>query len=224
MAGQTLKICGVTNAEDAALIGESGADYCGILIDVGFSERSLSFKQAKIVAASTSATVVILLGDPTVDLASKVDAEIKPYAIQLTGRESPEFVRELKSVVKSKIWKTVHLPVMPGQASVEEYVDAGADALLVDSVDTSEGFARMGGTGKLADWNAAREIIAMVDIPVYLAGGIAPDNVIKAVLEVRSAGVDLCSGVEAVKGKKDPGKIKELVANFKEALIEAEKE
>ena len=95
MAGQTLKICGVTNTEDAILIGESGADFCGVLVDVGFSERSLDFEQARTVAASTSATMVILLCDPAVELALRVDEAIKPYAIQLTGQESPELVRKL---------------------------------------------------------------------------------------------------------------------------------
>ena len=56
-----LKICGVTNTADARLVAASGADYCGILVSVGFSERSLSLPQAREVASASAAPVVILL-------------------------------------------------------------------------------------------------------------------------------------------------------------------
>lgn len=213
-----LKICGNTDVEDVQLVGDSGADYCGILVNVDFSERSLSLERAVELTSESKIPNVILICDPTIEDAKKVATEIKPFAIQLLGHESPELVRELKSVLKCRIWKTIHLPVLSEQASAKEYVKAGADALLVDSVDTSEGFKRLGGTGKVTDWETASAIIKEVSIPIFLAGGINPKNVEKAVTEVRPYGIDLCSGVEASRGKKDPEKLRNLVKNFRSAV------
>ena len=210
-----LKICGNTNIEDVRLVGASGADYCGILVNVAFSERSLSLEQAFELSSESKIRTVILVCDPRIEEAKEIAAKIKPYALQLLGHESPELVRELKSGLQCRIWKTIHLPLVSGQASPEKYVKAGADALFVDSVDTSEGFQRLGGTGKVADWKAAAAIIKAVSIPVFLAGGINPGNVEKAVTEVRPYGIDLCSGVEESRGKKDPEKLRILVKNFR---------
>ena len=64
-----LKICGVANAEDARLVGLCGADYCGILVDVDFSERSLSLDEAQSVASASRAPTVVLLCEPELDAA-----------------------------------------------------------------------------------------------------------------------------------------------------------
>ena len=213
-----LKICANTNIEDVRLVGASGADFCGILVNISFSERSLSLPQAVALAAESKIPNVILMCDPEFEEVETVAAQIKPFAIQLQGHESPGLLKELKSELKCRIWKTVHLSMVTDQASPEDYVKSGADALMIDSVDTSEGFERLGGTGKVADWKAAAMVIKSVSIPVFLAGGINPGNVEKAVTEVRPYGIDLCSGVEASRGKKDPEKLRNLVKNFRSAV------
>ncbi len=221
-AGVKLKICGVTNREDAEIISTSGADYCGILVNVDCSERSLSFDKAVEIAKASTISNVILLWNPDINLAEKVDQIIKPFAIQLLSFESPEFVRLLKKRLSCKIWKTIHFPVGEKQATPDEYIEAGVDALLIDSIDDSKEFARLGGTGKVADWDLAEELVSKIPVPVILAGGINPENIEKAMLKVKPAVIDLSSGVEATKGKKDPKKIKKLVINFNRAKIKLE--
>ncbi len=218
-----LKICGVTNPEDARLVSASGADYCGVLINVSFSERTLSLDAGKEVAQAAAIPVVILLCDPDLQLAEDVARVIQPYALQLLGRETPAFVKELKERCSCQVWKTVHLTDIEGQASPEEYVEAGADALLVDSADASDGKLRFGGTGKVGDWNAAAALVRRISIPVFLAGGIRPDNVEAALQEVRPFGIDLCSGVEISHGKKDPEKVRLLLANFNSTVGKMER-
>jgi len=215
-----LKICGVANVEDARLVGSSGADYCGILVNVSVSERSVSLEQAREVAGASEIPVVILMCEPTVEEVEEAVQEIGPYAVQLVCRESPGLVKELKYRLGCDVWKTIHVPPVSGEALPEEYVKAGADAFLVDSSDTNEGVLRLGGTGKVADWDAAAGVVERAPIPVFLAGGIDPDNVRSAVLEVRPYGIDLASGVEASKGKKDPDKVRALVENFNAAVSE----
>ena len=212
-----LKICGVTNIDDARLVGNSGADYCGILVNVSFSERSLSLEQAREVASASKIPVVVLMCEPSVEEVEKAVQTIKPYAVQLVCRESPEFVMELKSLLTCQVWKTIHVPAISGEASPEEYAKASVDTLIIDSSDTSEGVLRFGGTGKLTNWDIAAKIIEKISVPVFLAGGITQDNVYDALATVRPCGIDLCSSVEASKGKKDLDKVRALVYNFKRA-------
>ncbi|MFC1885739.1 phosphoribosylanthranilate isomerase [Thermodesulfobacteriota bacterium] len=218
-----LKICGVTNTDDARLVSRSGADYCGILVDVVISKRSLSLDQAKQIATASTIPVVMLMCDPKLETVITVDRTIRPFAIQLLCRESPEFIMDVKNNTSCKIWKTIHLPALSGQASFQDYVDANVDALLVDSMDTGDGFERLGGTGKVGDWEAALQVVRKSAVPVFLAGGIGPHNVADALFEVRPFGIDLCSGVEAIKGRKDPIKLSALVDNFKNAIDEIQR-
>ncbi len=223
MASQTkLKICGVTNAADARLVSDSGADFCGILVDVGFSERSLSLSQARNVAAAASMPVVVLVCDLDLRAVEQIVHEISPSAVQLLGRETPGFIRTLKPRVACQIWKTLHDPPPPGQATAAAYIEAGVDAFLLDRADDSEGFLRLGGTGKCADWDRACAMVKEIPKPVFLAGGINPENVAQAVVKVRPYGIDLCSGVESFKGKKDPDKLRRLVASFRAAAASLE--
>ena len=218
-----LKICGVTNTADARLVTEWGADFCGILVNVGFSERSLSLSDAREVAAASGVPVVILVCDSSIQAVEEVVRGISPYAVQLLGCETPEFIGLLRSRAGCQIWKTLHQPPPPGHATAEDYVNAGVDAFLIDRCDSSEGFLRLGGTGKLADWDQAAAMVNRIPKPVFLAGGINAENVASALLKVRPYGIDLCSGVESSKGRKDPEKMRRLVNAFKTAATSIEK-
>ena len=213
-----LKLCGTTSAEDARLA--RGADFCGILVGVDWSERSLTLEKAAEVARASDLRNVILLCNPSAAFAEEVTRVLRPHALQLVCHEQPALVSRLKQTLPCEIWKTVHLPVLDGQATPGEYANAGADALLVDSVDTSGGFQRLGGTGKLGDWAAAAALKEEIDIPFFLAGGIDPDNIADAVRSVQPYGIDLCSGVEMRRGRRDPNKVKKLLRSFREAAAE----
>lgn len=213
-----LKLCGTTSAGDAQLARD--ADYCGMLVGVDWSERSLTLEQARQVAEASGVKNVILLCNPTAAFAQEVANVLRPHALQLHCRERPALVSELKELLPCEIWKTVHLPSLDGQAGPSAYAEAGADALLVDSVDVSEGFQRLGGTGKVGDWAAVAALKKKIDIPLFLAGGIGPENVADAVRSVRPHGIDLCSGVEMRRGHRDPEKVKILVRRFRETVAE----
>ncbi|MDE0197133.1 MAG: phosphoribosylanthranilate isomerase [Caldilineaceae bacterium] len=210
-----LKLCGTTSARDAQLA--RAADFCGILVGVEWSERSLSLREAAEVAGASSVKNVILLCNPSAAFAEEVSRTLRPHALQLHCHEPPALVSELKSSLPCEIWKTVHLPSLDGQATPKEYAAAGADAFLVDSVDVSEGFERLGGTGKVGDWTAVTALKEKIDIPIFLAGGINPDNVADAVRQVQPHGIDLCSGVEVRRGERDPKKVESLIRRFRRA-------
>ena len=213
-----LKLCGTTSVEDARLAGRACADFCGILVDVEWSERSLTLPQARDVAAASGLRNVILLCNPSAAFAKEVAVTLRPYAQQLLCQEPPSLVAELKSSLTCAIWKTVHLPLVEGQATPQAYESSGADTLLVDSVDASDGFIRLGGTGKIGDWAAVASLREKLDIPIFLAGGIGPQNVADAVRTVQPDGIDLCSGVEVTRGRRDPAKVERLMRKFRQAV------
>ena len=72
----------------------------------------------------------------------------------------------------------------------------------------------------MGDWSAVAALKEEIDIPIFLAGGINPDNVADAVNTVRPHGIDLCSGVEAQRGRRDPDKVTALMLSFREAVAE----
>lgn len=222
----SVKICGITSIHDAQLAADAGADYIGVLVDVAVSERTRSTAEASEIASASPIPTVILLYNRTTSDIQEVVSQTHPFAVQLLGQESPQQVEALKRTVTCQLWKSVYLPagrpenvdVPAVRTEMKAYQDAGADFLLFDSVDMSLEKPRYGGTGKTCDWNVAAELITDSPLPIFFAGGIRPENVKAAIETIRPHGIDLCSGVEASKGIKDPSKLKRLMEQVKKAF------
>ena len=221
----SVKICGITSIHDARLAADAGADYIGVLVDVAVSERTRSATQAAEIASESPVPTVILLYNRSTSDIREIVSQVQPFAVQLLGQESPQQVEELKRQEACKFWKSVYLPagspenvdVPAVRQEMQAYRDAGADLLLFDSVDVSLEKPRYGGTGKTCDWNVAAELIAESPLPVFFAGGIRPENVKAAIETIQPHGIDLCSGVEASKGIKDPSKLERLMEQIEQA-------
>ena len=224
-SGCSVKICGITSIHDARLAADAGANYVGVLVDVAVSERTRSATQATEIASGSPIPTVLLLYNRTTSDIQEIVSQVRPLAVQLLGQEPPQQVEELKRTIACQLWKSVYLPagspenvdVPAVQAEMQAYRDAGADFLLFDSVDMSLEKPRYGGTGKTCDWNVAAELITESPLPVFFAGGIRPENVKAAIETIRPHGIDLCSGVEASKGIKDPRKLERLMEQVKQA-------
>ena len=224
-----VKICGITSFHDAQLAADAGADYIGVLVDVAVSERTRTATQASEIAKSSPIPPVILLYNRTTSDIQEIVSQVQPFAVQLLGQEPPEQVEILKRTVTCQLWKSVYLPAgrpenvdMPVvRAEMKAYQDAGADFLLFDSVDMSLEKPRYGGTGKTCDWHIAAELISESPLPVFFAGGIRPENVKAAIETIRPYGIDLCSGVEASKGVKDPQKLVQLMEQIEKVKSES---
>ena len=216
-----VKICGTTSIRDAQMASDAGADYLGVLVDVPGSERSLTIDQASAIAKSSRIPVVVLLSGMSLEGIVSVAEALSPFAVHLLGQMSFQAIRDLKERLSCQVWQTVYLPATgQGEAdanavkeSMRGHVQAGADAIVIDTMSlAADGTAgRYGGTGKACDWDAAKELVRSVQSPVFLAGGINPDNVREAIEKVDPYGVDLATGVERSKCKRDPEKVKRLV-------------
>ncbi len=198
-----VKICGITNFEDAAAAVDAGADLLGF----NFYPKSPRF-----VAPEKAAEIINKLPG-FIDVAGVfVDESIGRIHetrnlcaldwVQLHGDESPESCREFLSY-NVKTMKAVRVR---DQSDIQKAEDYFTDAILLDAFDPE----KYGGTGIAFDWN----IIGHINKRVFLAGGINPDNAVRAV-ELGVYGIDICSGIEAEPGKKDHKKMKKLFENIR---------
>ncbi|MFQ6105511.1 MAG: phosphoribosylanthranilate isomerase [Candidatus Hydrothermarchaeaceae archaeon] len=208
-----VKICGNTSVKDALKCAELGADFIGTVVEVPVQtpRKVTADEAAEIVSAiqpPTGRIIVVILRD--VEEAVMLYRKIQPDFIQLQGSESIKFVKELRSLIPCNIIKTIHVG---GEASIKEArkFSRCCDALLLDTPSV-----QMGGSGVRHDWGISRRIAEKVRIPVILAGGLNPENVVDAIKEVHPYAVDVASGVES-RGKKDYKKVKKFIRNAKGA-------
>ncbi|MDM7922053.1 MAG: phosphoribosylanthranilate isomerase [Pyrinomonadaceae bacterium] len=205
-----VKICGITNLQDAQTAVRLGADELGF----NFYPESPRY-----VSPADAAKVVDVLPDDVLPVGVFVDASIETIisieravglmAIQLHGDETPDFVSDLRSRTNSKVIKA--LRVSPG-FEPESVFEHAADAILLDAYSAD---AR-GGTGKTFEWSKASAVVPLVN-ELYLAGGLGPLNVAAAINAVRPAVVDVASGVESRPGIKDADMLEAFIRNAKNA-------
>lgn len=203
-----VKICGLTNNEDARLAERLGADLLGFVLSGGFG-RSVPEESAPDVTRGTTLDRVAVLVDEPVERAARLARSIDAAVIQLHGSESPETVGELRNVGDWRVWKAVRA------RSLEDVARAVLDyGPLVDGI-LLEGWKPgvIGGGGarlELRPEDVRREMAGGPEL--VLAGGLTPDNVAEAVAGFGPDVVDVSSGVETTPGRKDPERMRRFVA------------
>jgi phosphoribosylanthranilate isomerase len=198
-----VKICGITNLEDAKAAIEMGADMLGF----NFYSKSPRHIKPEVAAAIIDdlpafVDTVGVFVNPTSDQIKRQIEDGRLNWVQLHGDETPEFCNSLASLSFIKTMKAIRVKDASSIKLAETYF---TDAILLDAFDPK----RYGGTGISFNWN----IIGNMSKRVFLAGGINPDNVRKAV-ELGVYGIDVCSGIESSPGKKDHAKMKKLFDNI----------
>lgn len=220
------KICGTTNLEDAGIAADFGADYFGVVVEVDFSPRSLLIEQAKDLFSSPPIPGVALVFEMEHDRVELMIQTLNPFAVQFLHQADPGFIIKLKKAYPNvELWQSIHLPqagedidFSKFKNAVDTYIRAGIDSILFDTAALSKGKMKFGGTGITSDWKIIKDLMQSIDspVPMWLAGGINPENVGEALDFLNPYGIDLCSGVEAVPGKKDPLKVKKLMSIIKQ--------
>lgn len=213
-----VKICGISSRADVLMISALKPDYMGFVLNCPKSPRSNTKKQVIELVTDLKIPFVLLFVNESENTILDICQAVSPYAIQLHGDESIELISSLKQKLpKIQIWKAIHLPVDSNIKSfsiyiqsLEDFVKAGCDLFILDS-STKDSY---GGTGITCDWDLAAKIVEKVKKPFLLAGGLVPSNVKNAIEKVKPFGVDVSSGVEIVKAKKDQN----LVKNFMKAI------
>jgi len=212
-----IKICGITCGSDAQCACTLGADYIGIVVNIAGSHRSVSTEQATEISVGISKSVLLMEG-PIKPIITAL-RRIKPHAVQLIGPYTPEDIKSIKEETGVQIWKPVRVPRSDDgmkhdfEQQLDELQHAAIDALVLDTLVPGH----KGGTGQTCDWNTAARIVNSANLPVFLAGGLTPENVAHAIAEVKPYGVDVSSGVESSPGNKDLQKVSRFILKANES-------
>jgi phosphoribosylanthranilate isomerase len=199
-----VKICGVTNVEDGLVAAEAGADLIGLMF-YEQSPRHVTLARAAEISRALP-RFLIRVGvfvNPSPDLVMRAISECQLTMLQFHGDETSEFCTQFGMMSLKAIR-------IRDESSLQLLENYRTDAFLLDA-HSSKGF---GGTGEQFNWDLAVKAQAF-GRPIFLAGGLTPENVAAAVQTVHPFGVDVSSGVEFSPGKKDPAKVRAFVAAAK---------
>lgn len=211
-----VKICGLTSLADARVARDAGADLLGFTFYQP-SPRSITpancaeiVRELRAEARRTALPAPRLVGLFVNAQADEVAAVLDACGLDLAQLHGDEGVDVLR-VLAGRAYKAFRGNGQEHSA----YAAAGPSepAFLVDAAVAG----KFGGTGQTGDWAGAAEIARQY--PVLLAGGLTPDNVARAIAQVRPWGVDVASGVEAAPGKKDHDKVRAFVEKAKQFVI-----
>lgn len=203
-----VKVCGITNVEDALASVEAGADVLGFNFYARSPRRVTPARAREIIERLPEgfACVGVFVNEPTPAEVLRIARESGVSAVQLHGDETPEFCRALEGFTTVKA-----LRVRKGYG-VESAASFETDAILLDAYAADA----YGGTGHTFDWSlarATREAVARL----FLAGGLKAGNVADAIDAVGPYAVDVCSGVETSPGRKSFQLMRDFVAAVREA-------
>jgi phosphoribosylanthranilate isomerase len=201
-----VKICGITNLEDALLAVESGADALGFIF--ADSPRRINIEAAEYILKGLGPFIncVAVFKDENPSVIKDVLKNCPFDTLQLHGEESPQLLMQFKP--QKKIIKTIRVKDASSLNIMDEYKEA--DAFLLDTYVKD----LAGGTGQIFDWQIARSA-KKHNKPIILSGGLNPDNITKAIDTVAPYGVDTASGVEEHPGKKSRTLIKQFIEKAK---------
>jgi phosphoribosylanthranilate isomerase len=196
-----IKICGITNPDDARLAVELGADALGFVFYTK-SPRAVTRAVAASICKALPpfvATVGVFVNATQEEIEGTL-AECRLTALQFHGDEPPEFCRGFAvSAIKAIRVR--------GEESLRAAAEYDVDALLLDTY-TDE---FRGGTGRAFDWSLAVKAKELLAPPIILSGGLTTENVREAIRKVHPYAVDVASGVERAPGRKDPEKLRRFI-------------
>jgi phosphoribosylanthranilate isomerase len=192
-----VKICCISSVEEAALAIQYGAHALGLVSEmpsgVGVIPDARIREIAETIPPGVSSFLLTARLDPEAIIAHQREARVN--TIQLVDRVSLPALRKLRSSLPGvSLVQVIHITgpdAIADAASVAPLVDA----LLLDSGTPDGPVRELGGTGRVHDWEISAQIVADVECPVFLAGGLRPDNVAQAIRQVRPFGVDVCSAL-----------------------------
>ncbi len=190
-----IKICGITNLEDALMCVNAGADALGF----NFYRPSPRYIEPQFAREITDQlpesvlTVGVFVNEESPARVEQLATQAGVSAVQLHGDESPDYCRQLANRYVIKVL-AAGSDFEPQQA-----LNYDVQAIMLDAFDRK----LRGGTGRSVDWSQARKTRDLTS-KLILAGGLSPENVAEAIATVDPYGVDACSALESVPGKKIP--------------------
>lgn len=215
MTRPRIKICCIASFDEAMLAIEHGAAALGLVSAMPSGPGVISEERIAEIAARVPPPVATFLLTARQDVKEIIEQHrrCRTNTIQIVDRLTHGSYDELRRALPGiAIVQVVHVV---GQESVEEAIRVAehVDAILLDSGNPALPTKELGGTGRRHDWNLSRRIREQIKIPLFLAGGLKPENVRQAVEEVGPFALDICTGVRS-DGKLDAQKVRALFAQL----------
>ena len=217
-----IKICGITNLEDALTAAEAGADALGFVF-YEKSPRNVAPETVRQIVERLPAKIekIGVFVNESAQRIHQVAQAAGLTAVQVCGKEAvTEFAIYTDVQLQAKDYPKLIFVICGAELSdggffIADELKNASHAVLIDSSPAGQ----PGGTGKRFDWEKARVMVEMLGlrIPTIVAGGLTPENVGQALDLLHPWGVDVSSGVEARPGKKDPEKVRAFVAAVRQA-------
>lgn len=211
-----VKICCISTYDEASLAIEHGAAALGLVSAMPSGPGVILDEQIADIAVRVPPPVATFLLTSRQDVKDIIEQQrrCRTNTIQIVDRLTHGSYDDLRRALPGiSIVQVVHVV---GEESVEEAVLVAqhVDAILLDSGNPSLATKELGGTGRRHNWALSRKIREQIAIPLFLAGGLKPENVRQAVDEVGPFALDICTGVRS-DGKLDAQKLRGLFANLK---------
>jgi len=213
-----IKICCISSQEEAKQAIAAGADALGLVGHMPSGPGVISDQEiAKITLTVPPPIATFLLtSETTAEAIISHHQMVHTNTIQIVDSLTSGTYRQIREALPGiKLVQVIHVV---DESSVEEALRVApeVDAILLDSGNPALKVKELGGTGRVHDWSLSQKIRERLNVPIFLAGGLKPENVQEAIRTVGPFGVDLCSGVRT-DGRLDADKLRRFVRAVREA-------
>ncbi|HYX14371.1 MAG TPA: phosphoribosylanthranilate isomerase [Nostoc sp.] len=208
-ANPRVKICCISSIEEAWIAIRCGASALGLVSQMPSGPGVISEELIAKIAACVPPPIATFLLTSSLD-AQEIIQQVRrcrTNTVQICDRLESGSYQDIRDALPGiSIVQVIHVIT---EKSIEEAINVApyVDAILLDSGNQSLVIKELGGTGRLHDWNLSAQIREQVNVPIFLAGGLKPENVAMAVKQVAPFGLDLCSAVRT-NGELDENKLK----------------
>jgi len=211
-----IKICCIQSIEEAKLAIKYGASALGFVSSMPSGPGVISEDLIEKIISQVPSPIGTFLLTSKTDIQTIIEQQKKTKAntIQICDRLINGNHQELKKNLPGiSIVQVIHVN---NERSVEEAINIvpNVDSILLDSGNQSLKTKELGGTGRVHNWELSRAIVENIEKPVFLAGGLNPENIADAINKVKPFGVDVCSGVR-VDGKLNEEKLSGFIFNIR---------
>jgi phosphoribosylanthranilate isomerase len=211
-----IKICCISSIQEAQMAIEAGAHMLGLVSAMpsgpGVIEEALIAEIADQIPPGVTSVLLTSLQEPALIIEQQRRCRVN--ALQLVDRLPAGSHQRLRAALPGiALIQVIHVA---GQESLAEAIEVApyVNAILLDSGNPTLAVKELGGTGRVHDWQISRAIRKAVSVPVYLAGGLNPDNIALAIEQVNPFGLDICSGVRT-NGMLDEQKLARLFSRLR---------
>ena len=192
-----VKVCCIDSREEAAMAIDAGADLLGLVGPMPSGPGPIPLELAAESAQAVPPGFASVLLTSATELAALVEEIelVRPTVLQLTDAVRPAVLEGLRDQAPgTRLIQVLHVEDR-GVVETASALAPVVDGLLLDSGRPGAAVKELGGTGRVHDWRLSRQVVEAVNQPVFLAGGLGPQNIGSAIGAVRPFGVDLCSGI-----------------------------